>query len=222
MRAGIVEFPGSGGAPALEAVLRGAGATTERIWHEETSLPDVDALYLPSGASWGDHLRPGAIAARAPVMAAVRDAADAGLPVLGIGNGFQVLTEAGLLPGALLRNDCLHFVCRTVTVVAETPEGSWLGGIPRGTLLELPVAHGFGRWTAPPAKVRELAKSGRLALRYGSGSDPAGSTAGVAGVLNARGNVLGLMPLPERAAWELSGSTDGLGILLAPLKRGEA
>lgn len=222
MRAGIIEFPGSGGAPALAAVLRAAGHETVSIWHDDQELPDVDALYLPSGASYGDHLRPGAVAARTRIMAAVRSAADAGLPVLGFGNGFQVLTEAGLLPGALLQNDCLHFVCRDTRVVPQAADSPWLRGMKAGTPLRLPVAHGFGRYTADAATLAELGQSGRIAFRYAEGSNPAGSQADIAGVLSADGNVLGLMPLPDRATDALTGSKDGLGILLAPLQGAEA
>ena len=221
MKAGIIEFPGSGGVQALAEVLHSAGYEAVPVWHAAEELPDVDAVYLPQGASYGDHPRPGALAACSRIMAAVAAAAAEGLPVLGIGNGFQVLTEAGLLPGQLLVNECLHFVCRRTQIVAGEGTSVWLNGLAAGESLELPAAHAYGRWTAAPETVNGLERDGRIAFRYRNGN-PSGSLEDVAGVLNERGNVLGLMPLPERAGSALLGGTDGLKLILAPLTGGAA
>lgn len=209
-------FPGSNcDTDALEGLTE-AGYSVSAVWHTETELPKADLIMLPGGFSYGDHLRSGAIAARSRVLEAVRAAADRGVPVLGVCNGFQVLTEAGLLPGALLRNEKLHFVCRTVSVTVEsaaTPFTSELSG----RELRLPVAHGEGRYYADEDTLDRLEGEGQVVFRYTS-DNPNGSLRNIAGVSNAAGNVVGLMPHPERAVNELLGSTDGLPLLRGPLQ----
>jgi phosphoribosylformylglycinamidine synthase I len=202
-RCAVVIFPGSN---CDRDTLWAWGEGAIPVWHEQPRLPAVDAVILPGGFAHGDYLRAGALARFSPVMADVRRAAEAGLPVLGICNGFQVLCEAGLLPGALGRNAGLTFRCETVTVEVVDPDTAWTRGLPRGTRLRIPIAHGEGRyWTPDPAAVR-------VVFRY-AGDNPNGSLDAIAGVSNAAGNVVGLMPHPERAACERLGGVDGRRIL---------
>ena len=194
---------------ALKTVL---GAPSELVWHKDPELPaDTRAAVCPGGFSYGDYLRAGAMAKYSPVMAAVRRFAEAGGPVLGVCNGFQVLCEAGLLPGALVRNRDLHFVCEFVEVRVERASAPFLSRARPGQRLRLPVKHGAGAWFAPPEDLARLEGEGRLVLRYLR--NPNGSLADVAGVANERGNVLGLMPHPEHAVEPLIGGEDGLVIL---------
>jgi phosphoribosylformylglycinamidine synthase len=205
-RVGVVTFPGAcddrDAAHALELI----GAEAVSLWHEETDLRGCDAVIVPGGFTFGDHLRPGAIAAHSPVMAAVSAHAEAGRPVLGICNGFQVLTELGLLPGALRPNAGLRFRCQDAELVVEraTP---WLPGCDAGTRLTIPIKHHDGCWFADPATLAELEQHGQILVRYAD--NPNGSVADVAGVTNRAGNVAALMPHPEHAVEELIGSTDG-------------
>jgi phosphoribosylformylglycinamidine synthase len=182
------------------------------VWHEERDLGDVDAVVVPGGFSYGDYLRAGAIARFSPAMEAVAEFAAAGGPVLGICNGFQVLCECGLLPGALLPNEGIRFVCRQLELIAGTASSPFLSGIDEGDRLSVPVKHAFGRFFAPPGQLEELARDDRIAFRYAPGQNPNGSAADIAGVVNEAGNVLGLMPHPEHAVDALTGSTDGLRI----------
>jgi len=212
MKAGIVVFPGSNcDHDAWYAVTSNLDQRAEFIWHESASLGDVDAVILPGGFSYGDYLRCGAIAKFSPVMRAVKDFARAGGPVLGICNGFQVLTEAGLLPGALVRNASLKFVCRSVALEVKSTDSPFTWRAARGQVLHLPVAHGEGCYIADERTLDQLEAEDRVALRYVD--NPNGSMRDIAGVLNAGRNVMGMMPHPERAADELVGSTDGLAIL---------
>lgn len=220
MKAAVVVFPGSNCDRDAINGLTQAGYETSAVWHAETSLPAVDLIMLPGGFSYGDHLRSGAIAARSRVMDAVRAAAARGVPVLGVCNGFQVLTEAGLLPGALLRNERLHFVCRTVSVKVESDATPFTRGL-SGRELRLPIAHGEGRYHADDETLDRLEGEGRVAVRY-TDDNPNGSLRGIAGISNEAGNVLGLMPHPERAIEELLGSADGLPMLRGPLQHGAA
>jgi phosphoribosylformylglycinamidine synthase subunit PurQ / glutaminase len=218
-RVGIVVFPGScDEADALLAVRR-AGHAAEYLWHGDRELAGIDAVVIPGGFSYGDYLRAGAIARFAPLMEEVSRFAREGGPVLGICNGFQVLCEAGLLPGALLRNTSLRFVCRQVAVRVEHDRSLFTRGFEPGETLSLPVKHSIGRWFAPPDELERLEANGQLPLRYAPGSNPNGSVLDVAGVSNEAGNVLGLMPHPEHATDELTGSTDGLRLFsaLAPV-----
>jgi phosphoribosylformylglycinamidine synthase I len=208
---GVIQFPGS---CDEQDALRACSLTGEArlVWHEQRDLGDVDAVVIPGGFSYGDYLRAGAIARFSPAMEAVAEHAAAGRPVLGICNGFQVLCECGLLPGALLRNEDLRFRCRQVELVFEGAESVFTSGIEAGERLSIPVKHGEGRFWAPEAQLDELDANGQIAFRYAPGQNPNGSARDIAGVVNDAGNVLGLMPHPEHAVDALTGSTDGLRI----------
>jgi phosphoribosylformylglycinamidine synthase subunit PurQ / glutaminase len=210
----IPVFPGSNDDRDAELALGRLGAEGRRLWHTETALPaQTAAVVLPGGFSYGDYLRCGAIARFSPVMGAVTRFAAEGGPVLGICNGFQILTEAGLLPGVLRPNETLSFVCRDVALVAERSDTLFTSRCTEGQGLTIPVKHGEGCWFADPELCAELAANGQLLLRYAAGANPNGSIADVAGVLNEYGNVFGLMPHPEHAVDPLLGSTDGALIL---------
>ncbi len=216
----VVRFPGSNcDDDARFALERATGASVRFVWHTETDLSGVRGVLVPGGFSYGDYLRSGALAAQSPVMTAVVAFAARGGPVLGVCNGFQVLTETGLLPGALTRNANLSFVCKNVSVRVERDDLPLLAGLRRGQLLRLPVAHHDGRFVADAATLDELEAADRIALRYlpagAPDGNPNGSERDVAGVLNAAGNVLGLMPHPERAAEPLLGGVDGVPLLRA-------
>jgi phosphoribosylformylglycinamidine synthase len=212
-RVGVVVFPGScDEADALGAVNRISGLSGEYLWHGDSDLRDVDAVVLPGGFSYGDYLRPGAIARFSPALEAVAAFARDGGPVLGICNGFQVLCEAGLLPGALLPNAGLRFVCRQVPLTLEHSDTHWTSACEAGEQLSIPVKHSVGRYFAPPRMLDELEEQGQVVLRYGDGANPNGSVRDIAGVVNEQRNVLGLMPHPEHASDRLEGSQDGAKI----------
>jgi phosphoribosylformylglycinamidine synthase len=209
MRFGVLRFPGScDEVDALQACGRVADARI--VWHGDTDLDGIDAVVVPGGFSYGDYLRVGSIARFAPAMEKVMEFAADGGPVLGICNGFQVLCEAGLLPGALLPNEGLRFLCRQVDVEVADAETAWTGACRSGDVLSIPVKHTTGRWFAPPKLLGEVEANGQVVFRYASGHNPNGSLNDVAGVRNERGNVVGLMPHPEHAVDELTGSTAGL------------
>jgi len=206
---GVLRFPGS--CDEVDAALACERVGESRIiWHGDSSLGEVDAVVIPGGFSYGDYLRVGAIARFAPAMEQVRLFAEAGGPVLGICNGFQVLCEAGLLPGALLPNEGLRFLCRQVEVEVTEADSAWTRACEPGERLSIPVKHTTGRYFAPPAMLEELESGGGVVLRYALGYNPNGSVNDIAGVRNAAGNVVGLMPHPEHAVDALSGSVDGL------------
>jgi phosphoribosylformylglycinamidine synthase len=208
---GVVRFPGScDEVDALEAAERVAGATL--LWHGDHDLQGVDAVVVPGGFSYGDYLRAGAIARFSPVMESVAAFAAEGGLVLGICNGFQVLCEAGLLPGALLPNAGLRFVCRQVELRVENAATPFTANCAPGDRLSIPVKHTTGRYYAPEPMLGELDAHGQIVLRYSPGHNPNGSLHDIAGVSNERGNVFGLMPHPEHAVDELTGSVDGLKI----------
>jgi phosphoribosylformylglycinamidine synthase I len=210
-RVGVVVFPGAcDEQDALMAVDRTAGLEARYLPHGEPDLKGSDAVILPGGFSYGDYLRAGAIARFAPVMEAVTRFAREGGPVLGICNGFQVLCEAGLLPGALLVNESLKFVCRQVLVAVESTATPFTSGCETGERLSVPVKHTTGRWFAPPDLADRVEEAGQVVLRYADGTNPNGSLHDVAGVASPEGNVFGLMPHAEHAVDELTGSTDGL------------
>ena len=221
-RVAVVVFPGTWSERDClhEAPL--VGWEARWVWHTEPSLGDADAVVLPGGFAHGDHLRTGAIARFSPVMRAVEDLAERGGPVLGSCNGFQILCEAGLLPGVLVRNDHLQFRCDWQWLRVERSIGAWLAAeeVGAGDVIRLPISHGEGRYHAAPEVLDALERTGRVALRYSDDAgrvtpdaNPNGSLNGIAGVVNERGNVLGLMPHPERAAEDEVGGTDGLRLL---------
>ena len=210
----VVVFPGSNDDRDAQLALEGLGAESPRIWHTEEALPRATAaVVLPGGFSYGDYLRCGAIARFSPVLRAVEAFAAEGGLVLGICNGFQILTEAGLLPGALRPNASLSFVCRDVPLQVERTDTPFTSRCVDGQELTIPVKHGDGCWFADDDLLGELDANGQLVLRYAAGANPNGAVADVAGVLNADGNVFGLMPHPEHAVDSLLGSADGALIL---------
>lgn len=205
----VITFPGSNCdrdmAVAIEQVC---GGTVHRVWHGDAELPDgLDFIALPGGFSYGDYLRSGAMAARSPVMQAVVRAAERGVAVLGVCNGFQVLTEAGLLPGALMRNAGIRFVCRDVALTVENSQSLFTAGYATGQRIVIPVAHHDGNYFADDATLDRLEAEGRVAFRYAEQVN--GSARNIAGILNERGNVLGMMPHPERMIEPAQGGTDG-------------
>jgi phosphoribosylformylglycinamidine synthase subunit PurQ / glutaminase len=206
-RIGVVVFPGSNDDRDAAEAVHGLGGEPVLVWHGDSELPQLDGVILPGGFSYGDYLRAGAIARFSPAMGAVSEFADAGGLVLGICNGFQVLCEAGLLPGALRPNTSLAFVCRDVGLVVERADTAFTSGCEPGQRLTIPVKHGEGCYVPPPVV------DGHVVLRYAPGDNPNGSVDDIAGVVNERGNVMGLMPHPEHAVDPLLGSTDGALIL---------
>ena len=209
MKTAVIVFPGSNCdrdlAVALEQVT---GRKPDMVWHRDTDLPDgVDFIGLPGGFSYGDYLRSGAMAARSPIMRAVVAAAGRGVPVIGVCNGFQVLTEAGLLPGALMRNAGLNFVCRPVPLKVENTQSLFTAAYRSGETIHIPVAHHDGNYQADAATLERLEGEGRVAFRYED--EVNGSANAIAGILNDSGNVLGMMPHPERAIEPAHGSKDG-------------
>jgi phosphoribosylformylglycinamidine synthase subunit PurQ / glutaminase len=208
-RFGVIRFPGS--CDEVDAVLACERVgEAEVLWHRDPDLKGVDAVVVPGGFSYGDYLRVGAIARFAPVMEKVAEFAREGGPVLGICNGFQVLCEAGLLPGALLPNEGLRFLCRQVDLVVEDADSTWTSACEPGQQLSIPVKHTTGRYFAPDGMADEIEASGQVVLRYAPGQNPNGSLRDIAGVRNEAGNVMGLMPHPEHAVDPLTGSVDGL------------
>jgi phosphoribosylformylglycinamidine synthase subunit PurQ / glutaminase len=213
MRWGVLQFPGSCDERDALHACELAGGEARLVWHEERDLEGIDAVVVPGGFSYGDYLRAGAIARFSPALEAVAEFAAAGGPVLGICNGFQVLCEADLLPGALLRNESMRFTCRQVELVAALPPQE--GGKSRniaGERLSIPAKHGEGRYWAPEELLDEIEANGQVAYRYAAGHNFNGSARDIAGVRNAAGNVLGLMPHPEHAVDAMTGSTDGLKV----------
>jgi phosphoribosylformylglycinamidine synthase len=211
MKSAVVVFPGSNcdrdAATALEQL---SGQKTYMAWHQDTALPDVDLIVLPGGFAYGDYLRCGAMAAQSPIMRDVKRRADEGTAVLGICNGFQVLTETGLLPGAFLRNADLKFVNRPVTLEVEETQSVFTRGFSKGERVVFPVANGEGNYFADEDTLNRLEQEGRVAFRYAADDNPNGSVRNIAGILNEKRNVLGLMPHPERVCDPLLGGTDGV------------
>ena len=211
---GVLQFPGSCDERDAVAACERVGSA-RLVWHEETDLSGIDAIVVPGGFSYGDYLRAGAIARFSPAMEAVATFAAQGGPVLGICNGFQVLCEAGLLPGALLPNEQLRFICRQVGLTYEGAASPWASELSEGDRLSIPIKHMSGRYFAPDEVLDELEAAGQVALRYASGHNPNGSVRDIAGLTNEPGNVLGLMPHPEHAVDPLTGSDDGLALFEA-------
>jgi phosphoribosylformylglycinamidine synthase len=209
MRAVVIQFPGSNCDRDMAVAIREVtGAETSLVWHRESELPaNVDLIAIPGGFSYGDYLRSGAMAARSPVMQAVVAAAGRGVPVLGVCNGFQILTEAGLLPGALMRNAGIRFVCREVKLTVENSQSIFTSRYDAGEQIIIPVAHHDGNYFADDATLDRLEGEGRVAFRYAEQVN--GSARDIAGVLNDAGNVLGMMPHPERMIEAVQGGSDG-------------
>jgi phosphoribosylformylglycinamidine synthase subunit PurQ / glutaminase len=209
VKTAVIVFPGSNCDRDLAVALRDVtGTAPAMVWHRETDLPDgVGLVAVPGGFSYGDYLRSGAIAARSPIMRAVVEAAGRGAPVLGVCNGFQVLTEAGLLPGALMRNAGLNFVCRDVALAVDNTQSTFTSRYDAGETVRFPVAHHDGNYVADDATLDRLEGEGRVAFRYAEAVN--GSARGIAGLLNDAGNVLGMMPHPERKIEAAHGGSDG-------------
>jgi phosphoribosylformylglycinamidine synthase subunit PurQ / glutaminase len=219
MRVGVVTFPGSLDDRDAQRAVRIAGAEPVPLWHGDHDLRGVDAVVLPGGFSYGDYLRAGAIASLSPVMAEVADAARGGMPVLGICNGFQILCEAGLLPGALTRNDHLHFICRDQRLQIENAGTAWTSAYTDGQEIVVPLKNGEGGYVADERTLDELEGEGRVIARYLE-LNPNGSRRDIAGISNAAGNVVGLMPHPEHAVESLTGpTTDGIGFFASVLNQ---
>lgn len=226
MRVAVVTFPGSNcDYDCYHALKRVEGFEPAFRWHRERELGDVDAVFLPGGFSYGDYLRAGAIARFSPIMEAVSDFARGGGPVLGICNGFQVLCEAGLLPGALLRNESLHFRSHDVHIRVESTDTPFTGDYEKGQVLRVPIAHGEGNFAADPETLATLEGDDRIVFRYctrdgalAAEANPNGSAHHIAGITNEARNVVGMMPHPERAVETVLGSTDGSGVFTSLLK----
>ncbi len=220
MKFGVLVFPGSNcDHDAYHVISKHVGQPVSFIWHKETDLSGYDALIIPGGFAYGDYLRAGALARFSPVMNSVQQFAARGGFVLGICNGFQILCEAGLLPGALMRNRDLHFICAHVNVRVETNDTPFTNELPRGTILRLPIAHAEGNYTCDAATLAELQRENRIIFRYcdvdghtTAAANPNGALDNIAGICNRARNVLGLMPHPERACEDLLGSADGRGL----------
>ena len=217
MKAAIVVFPGSNRERDAEAALTQAmGKKPIMVWHRDTELPDVDLVLVPGGFSYGDYLRCGAIAAHSPILREVKARAEKGMAVIGVCNGFQIITEAGLLPGVLQRNASLKFVCRNVGLMVETSQSLFTSQYEQGQVLSVPVAHAEGNYFADERTLDELEERGQVAFRYcgpegefGDEHNPNGSARNIAGIFNRTKNVLGMMPHPENAIEPLQGSIDG-------------
>ena len=208
MRFAVLVFPGTWSDWDCVYALEDQGQTAERVWHREADLDGFDGVILPGGFSYGDHLRCGAIARFSPVMSALERFAATGKPVFGSCNGFQILCEVGLLPGVLLRNETLQFRCQPQELTVERADTGFTNVCDDGQVVQLPISHGEGQYFAEPSVLDELEDAGRVLFRY-SGQNPNGSLRDIAGIMNPMGNVLGMMPHPERASDELLGGTDG-------------
>jgi phosphoribosylformylglycinamidine synthase subunit PurQ / glutaminase len=213
MKSAVVVFPASNcdrdAAVALEQLT---GNKTHMVWHQESELPDVDLVVIPGGFSYGDYLRCGAMASQSPIMRAVKAHAEKGGAVIGICNGFQVLTESHMLPGALVRNADLKFVCRPVSMTVEETQSAFTRKYEKGQTVSFPVAHGEGNYVADEETLDRLENENRVVFRYAEGDNPNGSARNIAGILNEKRNVLGLMPHPERVVDPLLGGTDGVAL----------
>lgn len=219
MRSAVITFPGSNrDRDVIAALAKVGGKAPLQVWHKETALPDVDLIVLPGGFSYGDYLRSGAIAARAPIMDAVRAAAARGVRVLGVCNGFQILTEAGLLPGVLMRNASLRFVCREVKLEVANAETPFTRGYTKGQIIRTPVAHHDGNYFADADTIARVEGNGQVAFRYAEGTNPNGSINDIAGIFNEGKTVLGLMPHPENLIEAAHSGTDGRALFTGLLE----
>lgn len=219
MKFAVIVFPGSNcDIDMYHAVKDELGEQAEYVWHDAENLEDYDAVLLPGGFSYGDYLRSGAIAQFSNVMKEVVKAAEAGKPVLGVCNGFQILLEAGLLPGAMRRNDSMKFICKQVELKVENNETMFSAGYEKGEVITIPVAHGEGNYYCDEKTLASLKENNQIVFTY-NGENPNGSLENIAGIINKRGNVLGMMPHPERAVDELLGGADGLQIFRSIVKQ---
>jgi phosphoribosylformylglycinamidine synthase len=219
MKAAVVQLPGlNRDRDMIAALTKIGGRPPATVWQTDTELPEVDLIVIPGGFSYGDYLRCGAIAARMPVMRAVAAEARRGVRVLGVCNGFQILTEAGLLPGALMRNASLKFVCRTVRLKVVNASSPFTSRYQKGQIISCPVAHHDGNYFADAETLRRLDGDNRVAFRYAEGTNPNGSLDDIAGILNAAGNVLGLMPHPENLIEPAHGGSDGRALFESALE----
>lgn len=219
MKFAVIMFPGSNcDLDMYHAIKDELGEEAEYVWHDATDLSEFDGILVPGGFSYGDYLRCGAMANQSSVMAEVKKAAEAGIPVLGVCNGFQILTEAGLLPGALLRNKNLKFMCRTVQLKVQNNNTLFTNEYEQGQVINIPIAHGEGNYYCDEETLEKLKANNQIVFTY-SGENPNGSLEDIAGIINERGNVLGMMPHPERAVDELVGGADGLVLFKSIVKQ---
>ena len=219
MKFAVLVFPGSNcDLDMYHAIKDELGEEAEYVWHDETDLSAYDGILVPGGFSYGDYLRCGAMANQSNVMKEVKKAADAGKPVLGVCNGFQILTEAGLLPGALLRNRDLKFICKTVELKVENNNTLFTNGYAKDAVINIPIAHGEGNYYCDDATLKQLQDNNQIVFTY-NGENPNGSLENIAGIVNERGNVLGMMPHPERAVNELIGGAEGLELFKSIVKQ---
>lgn len=218
MKSAVLQLPGlNRDRDMIAALTKISGTAPVTIWQTETTLPDVDLIVIPGGFSYGDYLRCGAIAARMPVMQAVKAAAERGVKVLGVCNGFQILLEAGLLPGALMRNASLKFVCKEIKLEVVNAETDFTRAYAKGQIIRCPVAHHDGNYFADAETMKTIEGNGQVVFRYAEGTNPNGSINDIAGVMNAKGNVLGMMPHPENLIEAAHGGNDGRGIFASAL-----
>ncbi|MCF1494745.1 phosphoribosylformylglycinamidine synthase subunit PurQ [Agrobacterium vitis] len=218
MKSAVVQLPGlNRDRDMIAALTKISGTPPATIWQTETEIPDVDLIVIPGGFSYGDYLRCGAIAARMPVMQAIKAKADQGVKVLGVCNGFQILLEAGMLPGALMRNASLKFVCREVKLEVVNDDTDFSRAYAAGQIIRCPVAHHDGNYFADPDTLQSIEGNGQVVFRYAEGTNPNGSLNNIAGVINAKGNVLGMMPHPENLIEAAHGGNDGRGLFASAL-----
>lgn len=218
MKSAVVQLPGlNRDRDMITALTRISGKAPITIWQTETEIPDVDLIVIPGGFSYGDYLRCGAIAARMPVMQAIKARAEQGVKVLGVCNGFQILVEAGMLPGALMRNTSLKFVCKEIKLEVVNADTDFSRAYEKGQIIRCPVAHHDGNYFADPETLKSIEDNGQVVFRYADGTNPNGSMNDIAGVINARGNVLGMMPHPENLIEAAHGGIDGRGLFASAL-----
>ncbi len=218
MKSAVVQLPGlNRDRDMIAALTKISGKAPVTIWQTETDIPDVDLIVIPGGFSYGDYLRCGAIAARMPVMQAIKAKAEAGVKVLGVCNGFQILVEAGLLPGALMRNASLKFVCKEIKLEVVNANTDFSRAYEQGQIIRCPVAHHDGNYFADAETLKTIEDNGQVVFRYAAGTNPNGSVNDIAGIVNAKGNVLGMMPHPENLIESAHGGSDGRGLFASAL-----
>lgn len=220
MKSAVILLPGlNRDRDMIAALTKIGGKAPQTVWQTDTEIPDVDLIVIPGGFSYGDYLRCGAIAARMPVMQALRKKAEAGVRVIGVCNGFQILLEAGLLPGALMRNTSLKFVCREVKLEVANNQTAFTRGYEQGQIIRSPVAHHDGNYFAETDVLKSIEDNGQVVFRYAEGTNPNGSVNDIAGITNAQGNILGMMPHPENLIEQAHGGTDGRALFASALER---